>query len=255
MDSPLTTIDFGPAVKVTPVAEPPSVIVVCEHASNRIPDGLNDLGLDQTALSSHIAWDPGAREVAEAVAHSLSAGLVCSTVSRLVYDCNRPPEAESAIPRQSEIYAIPGNENLTPEARADRIEHVYRPFERALADEIARHRATLGLLVTIHSFTPVFHGAARSVELGILHGEDDRFATAMMQHLPDSLPFTARLNEPYAPADGVMHTLDLHGAANGLRSVMIEVRNDLIATGQAQKAMAGLLADWINATRFAGGLS
>ena len=34
--------------------------VVCEHASNHFPPEFGTLGLDATAQSAHIAWDPGA---------------------------------------------------------------------------------------------------------------------------------------------------------------------------------------------------
>ena len=60
----------------------------------------------------------------------------------LVYDCNRPPEAQSAIPEKSEIYDIPGNTQLSPAQRQERIERVYRPFEAALRAQIDMHRAT-----------------------------------------------------------------------------------------------------------------
>ena len=100
-------------------------------------------------------------------------------------------------------------------------------------------------MVTVHSFTPVFNGVARSVEIGLLHGQDDRFARAMMAGLPENPPYDTRVNEPYAAKDGVVHTLDTHGAACGLLNVMIEVRNDLIATPDAQQSMGETLAKWI----------
>jgi len=245
-------IDFGSPVCVTQGVHRPKVLVVCEHASNRMPEGLDFLGLSEQARRGHVAWDPGALGVAEALSGWLGAPLVRGNISRLVYDCNRPPVAPSAIPERSEVFDIPGNQGLSQADRAARVTAVYRPFRDALAQEIARHRETLRLLITIHSFTPVFNGTPRSVELGIVHGQDPQFAQSMLERAPSS-PYDIRLNEPYGPDDGVTHTLDLHGAGSGLLSVMIEVRNDLIETPEAETRMAGFLVRWVSDTLEAAG--
>lgn len=242
-------IDFGPVVRVQPPAGTPTVIAVCEHASNRIPAALHALGLSETARQSHIAWDPGAERLAQAMADPLGAVLVSGGVSRLVYDCNRPPEAADAMPERSEVVAIAGNRSLSEADRLQRIRAVYEPFCAALNDEIVRYRQTLTLLLTIHSFTPMYNGQAREVEIGVLHGRDDRFALAMMQTLEPDFPFIVRLNAPYSAADGVTHTLDRHGAGNALPNVMIEVRNDLIGDPARQQAMARRLVPWIDTAR------
>ncbi len=242
------TLDYGPVVHIEAKNDAPAVVVVCEHASNRVPEALGDLGLPAAALESHIAWDPGALAVARLIAADMSAVLVHGGVSRLVYDCNRPPEAIGAMVVKSEDIRIPANADLTPQQRQDRIDSVYRPFCAGLSNQIQSHRKTLRLMVTVHSFTPVYHGKPRSVELGLLHGEDDRFAQAMMASAPVDLKFETRLNEPYSAADGVAHTLDAQAKPNGLLNVMIEIRNDLIRTEDQQKAMAACLVPWISRT-------
>ena len=240
--------DFGPVVHIDDAPEEPSVVVVCEHASHRIPDGLGDMGLSAEALRSHIAWDPGALPVAQALAQQLNGVLVHGGVSRLVYDCNRPPEAPDAMPECSEDTPIPANLELSANARQQRIESVYVPFCQGLEDVLIRHHRTLKLMVTVHSFTPIYRGTPRDVELGLLHGQDARFAKAMLASAAHELPLVTRLNEPYSAADGVAHTLDLHAAPNGLLNVMIEIRNDLIQTAEQQRVMANCLAPWINRT-------
>ena len=145
-------IDFGESVRATAPVGAPSVLVVCEHASNRIPDDLNNLGLSDEAVQSHVAWDPGALGVAQTLARRLNAVFVEGRISRLVYDCNRPPEAASAIPEVSEIYQIPGNRNLTAEDRSLRVTGVFTPFSQALSDEIARYSPSLKLMVTATAF-------------------------------------------------------------------------------------------------------
>ncbi len=100
-------------VAVTNPAGRSDIVLVCEHASRSIPAELNGLGASQDTLQSHAAWDIGAAAVAEAMSAQLDAPLVASRISRLVYDCNRPPDAVDAMPEQSEIHAIPGNRHLS----------------------------------------------------------------------------------------------------------------------------------------------
>ncbi len=217
------------------------VLLVCEHASNRIPDEMGDLGLSPEARESHVAWDPGALGVAQHLARLLDAPLVHSTVSRLVYDCNRPPEAPDAMPARSEIHDIPGNAGISEAERARRTDRYYRPFREALAGRLDAFAAPPAL-VTVHSFTPVFHGRSRDVELGILHDADSRLADALLQTAPGHTGLRTRRNEPYAPKDGVTHTLRTHALPRGLPNAMLEIRNDLIDTPARQEALAAGLA-------------
>jgi predicted N-formylglutamate amidohydrolase len=220
-------------------------LLVCEHASNHFPAAWGDLGLDAAARESHAAWDPGAEALATLLSRALDAPLVAGRVSRLIYDCNRPPEDPSAMPERTETIAVPGNAALDPAARAARVRAVYTPFSDALAALIARRRAqgTPFALVTVHSFSPTWFGVPREVEIGILHDADSRLADAMLAHAPALPRRRIARNAPYGPEDGVTHTLRLHGLANGLPNVMLELRNDLLATAGAREEIAtGLLA-------------
>ena len=219
-------------------------LLVCEHASYFIPPEYGGLGLDAAALRSHVAWDPGALAVADELARLLDAPLVAGRVSRLLYDCNRPPEEPSAVPAASEVYRIPGNEGLSPAARRERAERFYFPFRSALSAAIDARKESPAL-VTVHSFTPVYHGAPRAVEIGILHDEDSRLADAMLAAAGPASGFVVRRNEPYGPQDGVTHTLREHALPGGLANVMIEIRNDLITSRESVNAMAERLAVWL----------
>ena len=212
------------------------VVILCEHASHAIPERYNGLGLAENDRKSHAAWDPGALPVAKILATALDAPLVASTVSRLVYDCNRPPEAPSAMPETSELIKVPGNHGLTQADRDERTQSVYVPFCEAVTQTIAS-RATSAVIVTIHSFTPIYFGNRRSTEIGILHDSDTRLADAMIAEA-GSITMKVERNEPYGPNDGVTHSLRLHGISNGIANVMIEVRNDLIDTPDAQRDAA-----------------
>ena len=224
-------------------------LIVCEHASNAIPAGFDNLGLEGAALDSHIAWDPGALALARAMSALLDAPLVAQRVSRLLYDCNRPPEAESAVPALSEVTRIPGNTGLSAAAREARVARFYVPFRDALAACIER-RTDSGrppAIVTVHSFTPVYHGVRRETGLGILHDTDTRLADALLETTKDGMDLVVRRNRPYGPEDGVTHTLVEHGLSRGLLNVMLEVRNDLIGDGASQAAMARWLSRCLTA--------
>jgi predicted N-formylglutamate amidohydrolase len=217
------------------------ILLICEHASNRLPKALGTLGLPQSELQRHIAWDLGAEQVARRLSRLMDAPLVLQRYSRLAYDCNRPPDSPDAIPEISEVTHIPGNRNLTPTHRLARIHGIYRPFHTAIAELLdCRAAERVGsVMVTVHSFTPVYKGTPRAVELGILYDRDSRMAEKLITTFPG---VDARTNEPYGPKDGVLHTLNLHAAPRGLAHVMIEIRNDLIAEERGQDAWAERLS-------------
>lgn len=215
-------------------------LVLCEHASHAFPPRFGTLGLSQEDRLSHIAWDPGALDLARSLAAHLGAPLVAGRVSRLLYDCNRPPEAASAIPECSENTDIPGNRDLSGAARAARVDEIYRPF-CAEVDRVSAASRPLAL-ITMHSFTPVYFGKRRDVEVGILHDEDSRLADAIMAEAGVDAPYDIRRNAPYGPGDGVTHSLKKHGMERGIASVMIEVRNDLLDTPKAIERVSG----WLN---------
>ncbi len=220
-----------------------SVVLVCEHASCHIPASLKGLGMSQADRESHAAWDPGALSVARHMAHRLNAILVSAKVSRLVYDCNRPPTAPDAMPARSEVIEIPGNRDLSVAQRKARIDTYYRPFR----DELQRviQQTANPVIVTVHSFTPVYHGKVRAVEIGVLHDSDARLAGAMLQTAQAHTAAVVERNQPYGPDDGVTHTLKEHAVKNGHPNVMLEIRNDLIATPEQQEAVADMLSAWL----------
>ena len=113
-----------------------SIVLICEHASNSIPDLYENPLVDKKLLNEHIAWDPGARSLALELSYLFNAPLVCSKVSRLIYDCNRPPESASAIPEKSELFEISGNVNLSESERQLRINSIYTPFHAAVSSVI-----------------------------------------------------------------------------------------------------------------------
>jgi len=147
------------------------------------------------------------------------------------------------MPARSELHEIPGNRALSPAQRLARVCALYRPFHATLADQIAAIMAqgVRPALIAVHSFTPVFHGQPRAVQFGVIHDDDPGLSLATLA-AAQGCGLDARLNEPYAAAGGVTHTIRLHAVPCRLASTMLELRNDLIAEAAAQEAMADRLA-------------
>ncbi|OYP97845.1 N-formylglutamate amidohydrolase [Pseudomonas mandelii] len=219
------------------------LILVCEHASRFIPPGLNDLGLSHDAAREHIAWDIGALELAEGLSQTLGATLLAANYSRLLIDLNRPRHAPDSIPSQSEIYPIPGNRDLDEATRDYRRESLFNPFHarlQTLIDQrVAQGRPVR--VVGIHSFTPVYHGQPRALEVGVLFGEAKGYAQRLIDGLSQH-PLKVAGNEPYKINPLGDMTVPVHGDARGLESVLIEVRNDLLRTPENVSRWAGYLA-------------
>ena len=240
----ILSVDDGPAAEVVNPNGRAPVCLVCEHASAAIPSSLGALGLADADRYSHAVWDIGAEDLARTLSQRLDAPLVLARVSRLVYDCNRPPERADAMPSKTETIEVPGNRDLTPGERTMRTREVYDAFHATLSatlDAFPRPPA----FVTIHSFTPSWFGQPRDTELGLLHDDDPTLARAMMSHTDGTL--RTELNRPYSAADGVTHTLARHATARGLRNVMIEVRNDLLGDAGQISKVADMLENMLSA--------
>ncbi len=245
MRAAVTKAEFAPVIENA--AAKGRLIFVCEHASHAIPAPWGDLGLTADQRLAHIAWDPGALAVARGLSRLLDGVLIHAPVSRLVYDCNRAPDMKGAMPARSEVHDIPGNAVISDQERLARTEAIYLPWATALHGLIAR-RIALGLapvIVTVHSFTPIYFGKPRTVEFGVIHDADPSLALATLAAARKT-PLRAELNAPYSAADDVTHTLRLHATPYGLPNAMLEIRNDLLASDAACKAMAETLAPVIN---------
>lgn len=231
--------------------EPQGFILLCEHASNFIPAELSDLGVDEATKNSHAAWDLGALAMAKLMMEKLNSPLIAQQVSRLVYDCNRPPHEPSAMPKKSEIYEIAGNVNLSQAERDERTSLYYKPFNEMMKQCVSNELESKNqpIIVTIHSFTRSYFGKDRHVEIGILHDEDARYSDAILEVAKNDGDFELKRNEPYGPEDGVTHSLKEYAQPHGLHNVMIEVCNDLIANDEAQEMMAEKLAVYLLAAQ------
>lgn len=207
------------------------VLLVCDHASNRIPAELHDLGLTANELATHIAWDIGAARVSKLLAEALQVPVVQASTSRLVVDCNRRLDDPSAFPASSGGVAVPGNQHLTEDDRLARAERFYWPYHHAIRDQV-RELETLAAapaIIAIHSFTPELNGVPRPWHLGALWDKDSRIAQPFLEGFGRQSDIVVGDNEPYSGRHPADFTLDHHAEAEGLPHLGIEVRQELIA--------------------------
>jgi predicted N-formylglutamate amidohydrolase len=222
-----------------------SFVIVCDHASRNLPPQYHSLGLQADALSAHIAWDPGGLAVARHLSRRLDAPLVWPDISRLVIDCNRPPDAPDLIVTTSEGREVPGNRDLTDTERERRLATYHAPYHAAIDDcldgRISAGRATA--VVAVHSFTEVYLGKRRPWQVGVVFDDDRQLADPFIGRLKTVPALTVGINQPYSPADRVYYTVSRHAAPRRLPGIMIEIRNDQIADDGGQHRWGERLAD------------
>jgi predicted N-formylglutamate amidohydrolase len=236
-DEPPPFIEFGRAGRS-------NFLIVVDHASQRIPRRLGDLGLPASELQRHIAWDIGSLAVARRVATALDAPLVAQNYSRLVIDCNRDPKVATSIPTVGESIEIPGNVGLSDEEIAARRSEIFDPYHnhvRALLDaRLAAGRPTI--LVSQHSMTNIFRGVRRAMHAAVLYNRDRRFAGLVLDMLRRESDLLIADNEPYFVSDETDYTIPRHGEARGLPHVEIEIRQNLVSDEAGQAAWAKRIA-------------
>lgn len=220
------------------------LFLLCDHASARMPRRLGDLGLDAEALASHIAWDPGAKSLAHALSARFDATLVCSGYSRLAIDCNRPLDVASSIPAVTCEIPVPGNAELSAEARAARQAELFWPYHREIARRLATRDAAGRdtVVVSVHSFTPSLYGKDRPWHVGVMYGKDPRLAHALLDALAREPDLVVGDNEPYRVTDGTDYGVPVYAERVGRPGVLLEVRQDLLATDAGVARMTEVLA-------------
>lgn len=234
-----------PPFEVVNEDAPSRAVLLCDHAGRAIPRSHGMLGLDQTTMSRHIAWDIGAGDVTRRLAGLIGVPALLANYSRLYIDPNRRLGHPGSILALSDGIAIPGNESVSPEEAARRAEHAFWPYHhRALKMiEQAETRCDAAAIVCIHSFTPVMDGVDRPWHIGILWNDDGRLAKPLLDTLPQSPDVVVGDNQPYSGNDPPGYGLEVYGADAGRPHVTIEIRQDLIDTARGAEKWAHVVAD------------
>ncbi|MBV8192846.1 MAG: N-formylglutamate amidohydrolase [Alphaproteobacteria bacterium] len=229
---PLLGPDDPPAFAVYNEAGNAPLLLLCDHASNAVPEALGNLGLSPAELGRHIGWDIGGLDTARELARLLDAPLVASGYSRLVIDCNRWPGGEGSTPEVSDGTPVPGNRALTETDIAARAAACFWPYHREVDRQLDRMRAegrTVAMLV-VHSFTPRMAGFDRPWHVGVLWNDDARLPTPLLAELQRDSGLVVGDNEPYSARAAYEYTLNVHARPRRLPHCSLEVRQDLIAT-------------------------
>ena len=240
----LLTADDPPPVRVLRPEGHSDFLLTGDHAGRAIPQRLGTLGLPEIERARHVAWDIGIAGVTERLSEALNAVAVLQAYSRLVIDCNRQPGLDTSIPTISELTPIPGNEGLSPAECEARRREIFDPYHERIA-RLIEARAAAGrrtVLVAMHSFTPVFKGVRRHIEIGVLYNRDARLPHVLLDLLRAEGDIAIGDNEPYAVGDLTDYTVPVHAERRGLAHVEIEIRQDLIADHAGQAAWATRLA-------------
>ena len=220
------------------------LVLLCDHASNRLPLEYGSLGLPKAEFERHIAYDIGAAEVTRLMSKILGVPALLSNFSRLLIDPNRGSDDPTLIMQLSDGAIIPGNARLTTEERERRIKAFYDPYHNAiehLLDTCIKSDHPPAI-VSLHSFTQEWHGSLRPWEAALLWDKDPRLVKPMLDCLRKETDFSIGDNEPYS---GTLQgdTMFRHGTQRGLAHVLVEIRQDQIRDVAGQQEWAGRLAD------------
>ena len=211
------------------------ILIVCDHASNRVPQALNDVGLSKANLEKHIAWDPGTENIGRYMSEKLDATGFFACYSRIVVDVNRGERSAECMREVSDHIHVPGNKGLSAAEKRQRLDEIFWPYHRALAAQIKTYRKKniVPLIVSLHSFTPEMDGYKRPWHIGVLWNKEETIARRLIAELQAQNPdMVVGENEPYTlkQTNLTKNTIKTHAEDNGLPYVIVEFRQDLVAT-------------------------
>jgi len=224
---------------VRPLASGPFVFI-CDHASNFIPEELHDLGLPESELARHIAWDIGAAGVAEALSEICDGPAILCETSRLVVDCNRNLSRSDLIPEVSDGTVIPGNLQLSEAARAARIKRWFHPYHDAVESVLLEReaRGMHSVVVSVHSMTASLVGQPRPWQIALSSYLDRSLADPVLAALRQPGDVVVGDNQPYDLDPAVDYSIPFHALWRGLPHLQVEFRQDEILDRESQRRWA-----------------
>ncbi len=233
------------SVEVIPPRTRTGLLLTCEHASNELPPGMS-WGADAERLAGdHWAYDLGVAEMTRRLARELGCGAVLSTASRLVVDCNRPLDSDTLFRATADGLPVEMNQQLGAGDRYRRVMDFYEPFHCAIDRQVALHGVTH--LLSIHSFTPLYEGDPRKVEVGVLFDRDEAWAHQWLEPF-QRRGFETRMQEPYSGARGMMHSAQTHATRWGLKTIELEFRQDHTVHPRRARQLVDGMADALHGT-------
>ncbi|MFW6050104.1 MAG: N-formylglutamate amidohydrolase [Myxococcota bacterium] len=229
---------MGEAAEVWAGADRAPVVLTCEHASQRLPDPWRWPAADLRLVGTHWAFDLGAAALTRDLAQALWAPAVLSRFTRLLVDANRDAHEESLVLSRAEGGPVALNAGMGPEDRARRLEVYWDGYHRAVDGTVAR--ASGDVILSVHTFTPVYEGRCRALEVGVLFDEEEALAARVAEAV-GQVGFRVALNEPYSGKEGLIYAADRHARRHGRRALEIEMRQDLAVRPQARARLVDAL--------------
>jgi predicted N-formylglutamate amidohydrolase len=219
-------------------------VFLCDHSGRRIPARLNGLDISPGDLERHIAWDIGIEGVGRGLSSHFDACLIMQPYSRLVIDCNRRPGSDTSILAESDGTKIPRNQRLSAEDVAVRVREIFDPYHRKISSHLdgRRDAGQFTILVSLHSFTPVYADIPRPWHAGVLYNRNPDLSLAMFKLLDAERDIVVGNNEPYSVTDETDYSIPVHGEQRSLPHLTLEIRQDLIANKAGQTTWAARLA-------------
>ena len=218
------------------------LLIVADHASNHIPKNYNNLGLTKKEILTHKAYDPGVGDLAINLSKKLNSQLVLGQYSRLLIDCNRDVDDPTLISVISDRKLILGNTKITKQERVNRINKIYIPYHENIKKKILEKK--INVIVSLHSFNPIFKGKKRFLKFGILSNQDRRLSNLLISELKKNKIIVGD-NEPYK-GSLIGDTLYKHALKRGIHHSLIEIRNDLLSNVKKIDQVSNLLYRVIN---------
>jgi predicted N-formylglutamate amidohydrolase len=216
------------------------VFLTCEHASQRIPEPWRWPEHDRRLVDTHWAYDLGAREVTLELADALGASAILSRFTRLLVDPNREENHDDLFRSLADGEPVLLNMGLEEPERERRIAGYHRPYHQAVDAALAATRAPV--LLSIHSFTPVYQGEVRGVELGVLFNHEEQAALALGAALSAHFPNVA-YNEPWSGRLGLIYAAERHAERYGRVALELEVRQDRALDRGYRRELVARLAE------------
>jgi predicted N-formylglutamate amidohydrolase len=245
MAGPLIGSDDPPAFTHLNPGGRARALLLADHASAAMPRSLNRLGLGDVPLERHIAYDIGSRVVTEKLSELLDAPALVHGYSRLLIDPNRELDDPTSICVISDGVVVPGNRGLDAADVAARAMAFFHPYHDAIETEIDRLTARDGppAIISVHTFTPLLRGAERPWHVGILWDDDGRMPVPLIEALRRDPALLVGDNEPYSGRNRHGNTVESHAYPRDLPNVLIEIRQDLVASDDDAKRWADRLAE------------
>ena len=234
--------DPSPVMNVCTFGASP-FLLVSDHAGNAIPCRLGDMGLSAEDLDDHIALDIGIFATCNWLAQRLDAHYIAQAYCRLVIDCNRQPGVPTSMPEVSDGRAVVGSQNLSAAERERRVSEIFLPYHEAIGKALDA-RTIAGrktVLCAMHSFTRhMADGVARPWDIGVIHGPSSEVGDIFFGALADG-EFCVGRNKPYGVDYDNDYTIPVHGDHRHIRSIGIEICQDLINHDSGQRRCAAVL--------------